>query len=140
MTRRPRPTFPAVITDPTGEHHGIPTYHWRTAPPGLATRRQLAAQGLRKGGQPPVAMIRRGQRLWAHLYAVDVAKPQFTKTPAKLAAVHTAARARRRCTGPCQRTDLTAIPRQAAPHWGECDDCYQARESRLSRPPGVDHE
>ena len=30
----------------------IPTYPWRAAPEGLATRRQLAASGLRPGGSP----------------------------------------------------------------------------------------
>lgn len=112
-----------VITDPAGElHGGLATYVWRMAPEGLATRRQLATMGLRKNGQDPVAQIRRGGRLFAYLYRVDLAAPQFTKTEAKMAAVHTAARARRRCHQ-CQRTDLTYIPRQAAPAWGRCWDC-----------------
>jgi hypothetical protein len=36
--------------DPTGALPGVPTYPWRLAPDGLATRRQLRARGLRPGG------------------------------------------------------------------------------------------
>lgn len=122
MATATREKLPAITMDPTGELHGIPTYIWGMAPEGLATRRQLAAMGLRKNGQAPVAQVRRG-RLIGYLYRIDLAAPQFTKTPAKLAAVHTAARSRQKCAGPCGRTDLGYIPRQAAPCWGVCWDC-----------------
>lgn len=35
--------------DPTGARYGIPTFPWRYAPDGYATRRQLRARGLRPG-------------------------------------------------------------------------------------------
>lgn len=122
---RTRTRIPPVVTDPTGELWGVPTYLWGQAPTGLATRRQLAAKGLRPGGQPVAAQIRRSPRgrLVANLYHLDLARPQFAMTPAKRAAVLTAAAARRRCYGPCGRTDLTYIPRQGAPCYGVCWDC-----------------
>ncbi|TQE34630.1 RRQRL motif-containing zinc-binding protein [Streptomyces ipomoeae] len=87
--------------DPTGARHGIPTYPWRCAPDGLATKRQLRARGLRPGGQPVVAQIlrpryRRGP-LVAYLYRVDLAKPVRPMTPAKRRALACAMRARRTC-------------------------------------------
>lgn len=48
------PTF-GLCYDPTGSVHGIPTFPWRFAPDGYATRRQLRARGLRPGGQPVAA-------------------------------------------------------------------------------------
>lgn len=127
MARQRRPRG-EIVTDPTGElHDGIPTYIWSTAPPGLLTRRQLAAKGLRIGGQPVAAQVLRGEFLYARLYREDLAKPQFAKTPAKQAAVWTAARSRRVCVE-CGPVDY--IPRQAAPAWGRCWDCVDAREAR----------
>ncbi|TQE23563.1 hypothetical protein Sipo8835_34680 [Streptomyces ipomoeae] len=87
--------------DPTGARHGIPTYPWRCAPDGLATRRQLRARGLRPGGQPVAAQIlrpryRRGP-LVAYLYRLDKAKPVRPMTPAKRRALACAMRARRTC-------------------------------------------
>jgi hypothetical protein len=115
---------PAGFThDPDGEFHdGMPTYIWRRAPAHLKTRRQLSADGLRPGGQPVAGQIMRGAQI-AYLYDIALAKPKFRLTPAKQAAVWTAARARQRCAGPCGRTDLGYIPRQAAPCWGACWDC-----------------
>jgi hypothetical protein len=48
--------------DPAGTRYGIPTYPWRYAPDGLATRRQLRARGLRPGGQPIAAQVMRQSR------------------------------------------------------------------------------
>jgi hypothetical protein len=45
--------------DPVGKRWGIPTYPWRWAPEGLATKRQLRALGLRPGGQEPVGQVMR---------------------------------------------------------------------------------
>ncbi len=113
--------LPAITTDPTGEHHGgLPTYHWTMAPPGLLTRRQLSAQGLRPGGHPPVAQLRR-RGLVARLYDAGRAKPKLPLTPAKLRAVWLAAMARRRC-GECG-TQLGYIPQQGGPAYGRCWDC-----------------
>ena len=43
--------------DPSGARYGIPTYPWRLAPDGYATRRQLRARGLRPGGQDVAAQL-----------------------------------------------------------------------------------
>lgn len=93
--------------DPTGAQFGIPTYPWRYAPDGLATRRQLRARGLRPGGQPVAAQVlrpryRRGP-LVAYLYRLDCAKPVRPMTPGKRAALAKAMCARRTC--PACRTD-----------------------------------
>ena len=93
--------YRSVYYDPEGKRYGIPTYPWRMAPGGLATRRQLALQGLRPGGQPVVAQVlwRRGRRPpgIAYLYRVDAAKPKRTPSAAQLAALAKALAARRRC-------------------------------------------
>lgn len=84
--------------DPAGTRHGIPTYPWRYAPEGLATRRQLREDGLRPGGQPPAAQIlcRRGQRV-AYLYRRDLALPVREMTPARRRALDAAMAARQTC-------------------------------------------
>ncbi|MCZ7417684.1 RRQRL motif-containing zinc-binding protein [Streptomyces sp. WMMC897] len=88
--------------DPNGTRFGIPTYPWRLAPEGLATRRQLRAMGLRPGGQAVAAQVLRPRRhgrepLVAYLYRVEAAKPVRAMTAAKWAAVHRALAARRTC-------------------------------------------
>jgi hypothetical protein len=85
--------------DPTGEHHGgIPTYPWRLAPQGLATRRQLRARRLSPGGQDSVAQIvcRRG-RLIGYLYDIDKAAPAREATAAVLEALDKAMAAPQTC-------------------------------------------
>ncbi|MFF4649334.1 RRQRL motif-containing zinc-binding protein [Streptomyces sp. NPDC001380] len=87
--------------DPDGERFGLPTYPWRMAPAGLATRRQLRAAGLRPAGQDVAAQIlwqnrRRGVRA-AYLYRVDRARPVRPMTPARATALAAALRARRTC-------------------------------------------
>ncbi|WP_405700493.1 RRQRL motif-containing zinc-binding protein [Streptomyces sp. NBC_00069] len=87
--------------DPGGTSFGIPTYPWRLAPEGLATRRQLRAHGLRPGGQPVAAQVlrprfRRGP-LVAYLYRLDKAKPVRPMTAGKTAALAKAMTARRTC-------------------------------------------
>ncbi|WP_377271665.1 RRQRL motif-containing zinc-binding protein [Peterkaempfera sp. SMS 1(5)a] len=87
--------------DPDGSRFGLPTYPWRMAPEGLATRRQLRAAGLRPAGQDVAAQIlwqsrRRGIRA-AYLYRVDLARPVRPMTPARTAALAAAMRARRTC-------------------------------------------
>ncbi|QDN99834.1 hypothetical protein FNV65_29760 [Streptomyces sp. S1A1-8] len=91
----------AKCFDPNGARFGIPTYPWRLAPDGYATRRQLRARGLRPGGQPIAAQVlrpryRRGP-LTAYLYRVDRAKKVRPMTPAKWAALAKANTARRTC-------------------------------------------
>src|ERR1700761_5817565 len=115
----------SVYYDPEGLRYGVPTYPWRMAPAGLATRRQLAAQGLRPGGQPVAAQVlwRRGRRPpgTAYLYRVDAAKPKRTATPAQLAALGKALAARRRC--PRCGTDAGYV---LARHLGTCNPCAEA--------------
>ncbi|WP_030617079.1 RRQRL motif-containing zinc-binding protein [Streptomyces sclerotialus] len=89
--------------DPNGLRYGIPTYPFRLAPDGLATRRQLRARGLRPGGQEVAAQIlwcsrryRAGLRV-AYLYRLDLAMPVRPMTPAKWAALAKANTARRTC-------------------------------------------
>ncbi|MHC0431485.1 RRQRL motif-containing zinc-binding protein [Streptomyces sp. O3] len=89
--------------DPTGRRYGIPTFPWRFAPDGYATRRQLRAMGLRPGGQPVAAqLMRRSKRrkagcAVAYLYRIDLAKPVRPMTSRKWGALALAMLARRTC-------------------------------------------
>jgi hypothetical protein len=115
------------LYDPTGEHHGgLPTYPYKFAPKGLATRRQLRALGLRPAGQTIAAQIvwRKGNRV-AYLYRVDLAAPKRTATPAQHAAIHKALTARRTCYT-CRQVKDYYIPRR----YGECLDCTPAGGAR----------
>ncbi|MBQ0849549.1 hypothetical protein J8N05_15210 [Streptomyces sp. BH-SS-21] len=116
--------------DPTGALHGIPTYPWRLAPEGLATRRQLRAKGLRPGGQPIAAQVMRGNRRAggvrvAYLYHVDRAKPVRPMTSRKWGALALAMLARRTC--PRCRIDVGyCIPTS----YGICGLCIALEEQR----------
>lgn len=111
----------AAFYDPEGNRYGIPTYWWRGAPGGYATRRQLRERGLCPGGQPIAAQI-----LWrgvggvraAYLYRLDLARPKRTASPAVLAALAKAMRARRTCPT-CRTVRPYCIPLSL----GECLDC-----------------
>ncbi|MEU7948487.1 RRQRL motif-containing zinc-binding protein [Micromonospora taraxaci] len=117
----------AAFHDPDGARYGIPTYWWRGAPPGYATRRQLAAAGLRPGGQPVAAQV-----LWrgvggtrtAYLYRVDLAAPKRTATSAQRAAIDKALTARRTCRV-CRTVRPYFIPRSL----GECLTCAYPQEA-----------
>ncbi|MFF8975348.1 RRQRL motif-containing zinc-binding protein [Streptomyces cellulosae] len=117
--------------DPTGERFGIPTYPWKYAPDGLATRRQLRARGLRPGGQDIAAQIlrprRRREPLTAYLYRVDRAKPVRPMTLAKRCALAKANRARRTCPE-CHRDAGYVIP----PSLGMCATCAHNQEQRAA--------
>jgi hypothetical protein len=108
--------------DPTGEKHGgLPTYPWRMAPAGLATRRQLGAEGLRPGGQPIAGQIlwRRGRQVRvAYLYQVELAKPKRQPTPAQWLAIGAALLARQICPV-CDEAVGYYIPRR----YGCCLTC-----------------
>lgn len=102
----------------------LPTYRWRCAPLGLATRRQLRAQGLRPGGHDPVAEIqwrsrkaRRcgGQRV-AYLYSVALARPVRPMTPGRERALAAAMAARRTCPD-CRRDAGYVIPTSLGCCW-----------------------
>ena len=107
--------------DPDGTRHGLPTYPYHWAPQGLLTTRQLRAHGLRPGGQTVTAQIlwRHGKRV-AYLYRADLAKPKRQATPAQLAAIERALRARRTCTE-CG----TEQPYYIRVSTGLCNDCAE---------------
>lgn len=108
--------------DPTGTRYGFPTFPWLGAPEDLATVRQLRSDGLRPGGQQPVAQLfwrHRAQRRVAYLYRRDLAKPKRTATPAQRAAIARALLARRTCRT-CEQVKPYYIPRR----YGECLTCH----------------
>lgn len=118
--------------DPTGAVHGIPTYPWRLAPDGLATRRQLRARGLRPGGQEIAAQVmrinrRRGGSRVAYLYPVAGAKKVRPMTPAKRAALALAMAARRTCPQ-CHTDAGYCIPTSL----GMCVTCAFPEEQRAA--------
>jgi hypothetical protein len=87
----------------------------------LVTRRQLRATGLRPAGQPVTAQIiwrHRGRRRIAYLYRTDHAAPKRPPSPAQLAAIQAALRARRTCPS-CGAEKPYYIPKSL----GECLDC-----------------
>ncbi len=120
--------------DPTGARHGVPTFPWRWAPEGYATRRQLRALGLRPGGQEVAAQVMRPRRrgrgpLVAYLYRVDLAKPVRPMTLAKRRALAAAMTARRTC--PECRTDAGyCIPTSL----GACVECTYPAYSPSAAP------
>ncbi|MDT9686721.1 RRQRL motif-containing zinc-binding protein [Streptomyces sp. TRM76323] len=108
----------------------LPVYRWRLAPDGLATRRQLRAQGLRPGGQPVAAQLERPRRrrgpLVAYLYRIDLARPVRPMTPGRAAALDRAMAARRTCPS-CRRDAGYCIPRSL----GMCVPCaYPSEDPR----------
>ncbi|GAA2509354.1 hypothetical protein GCM10010406_52250 [Streptomyces thermolineatus] len=113
--------------DPTGEHHsGLPTYPWRWAPEGMATRRQLRQMGLRPGGQEPAAQVvcRRGRRV-GYLYRIDLALPVRPMTPAKELAVAKALAARSTCPV-CRTTYSHCLPLRTLGSCAPCADTGRA--------------
>ncbi|MET9409534.1 RRQRL motif-containing zinc-binding protein [Streptomyces sp. NPDC002935] len=89
--------------DPDGTRYGVPTFPWRFAPDGYATRRQLRDRGLRPGGQPIAAQVMRRHRgrksgvQVAYLYRVDHARLVRPMTSRKWGALALAMLARRTC-------------------------------------------
>jgi hypothetical protein len=123
--------------DPSGARYGVPTYPWRLAPDGLATRRQLRARGLRPGGQPIQAQVMRinrrtGGPCVAYLYREDLAKPVRPMTSRKWGALALAMLARRTCPS-CQVTYDYCMPRSL----GMCVLCaYPAASASVSDQGG----
>jgi hypothetical protein len=123
---------PDGFYDPEGTRFGLPTYPYRLAPKGFATRRQLRKQNMCPGGKPIRAQIiwkhkgigKNGRgattRRVAYLYAVDDAKPKRVPTPAQLEAVQKALAARRTCQS-CGVEQDYYIPRSR----GECNRCAE---------------
>ncbi|MGW4086927.1 RRQRL motif-containing zinc-binding protein [Streptomyces sp. NPDC004822] len=119
--------------DPSGARFGVPTYPWRFAPDGYATRRQLRAAGLRPGGQPVAAQVMRRHRdrktgvQVAYLYRVDRAKPVRPMTSRKWGALALAMLARRTCPK-CRITYSYCIPTSL----GMCLLCTYPEEQRAA--------
>ncbi|OIV37860.1 hypothetical protein BIV57_08855 [Mangrovactinospora gilvigrisea] len=117
------PTFGRCY-DPSGARYGVPTYPWKFAPDGLATRRQLRARGLRPGGQPIAAQVMRRSRrrragvAVAYLYRLALAKPVRPMTPGRTAALAKAMTARRTCRQ-CGQVAPYCIPTSL----GTCVNC-----------------
>ncbi|WP_433328223.1 RRQRL motif-containing zinc-binding protein [Spirillospora sp. CA-294931] len=122
----------AMFFDPAGARYRLPTWPWRMAPPHLLTLRQLAARGLRPGGQPVA-----GQVLWrsnryrsrtggiraAYLYDVRLALPKRVPTAGQRAALDKAMAARRTCPD-CGRDAGYVLSRRL----GVCLDCAPEME------------
>ncbi|MCX4971244.1 hypothetical protein OHA98_42355 [Streptomyces sp. NBC_00654] len=104
-----------------GRTGSIPTYPWRQAPRGLATRRQLRDMRLRPGGQDPVAQIecRSGTRR-AWLYDVEKALPVRPMTLAKELALDRAMARRQTCPS-CRRRYHYCLPLRSL---GTCLECH----------------
>jgi hypothetical protein len=124
-----------IVDDPTGQVYGIPTWNWRAAPFGYATRRQLSELGLCPGGHKPAGQLLRARRnrpndpLQAWLYRLDLAKPKPRRSPAQQASLAKANAARRTCPG-CER-DVGYVPPDAL--GGVCNDCYDRKNFDLMR-------
>ncbi|KKD09550.1 RRQRL motif-containing zinc-binding protein [Streptomyces sp. WM6386] len=121
----------AKCFDPNGARYGIPTYPWRMAPDGYATRRQLRARGLRPGGQPVAAQVmvfnrRHGARV-AYLYLEELAKPVRPMTSRKWGALALAMLARRTCPR-CQVIYSYCL----STRHGICGLCINAEEQRAA--------
>ncbi|WP_411113370.1 RRQRL motif-containing zinc-binding protein [Streptomyces sp. 029-5] len=127
----------ARFWDPDGAQYGIPTFPWKLAPDGYATRRQLRADGLRPGGQDAIQIMWYSNRRrpsgappvlrFAYLYRRELAKPVRPMTPAKWAALAKANAARRVC--PECRTDAGyCIPTSL----GMCVTCAYPEEQRAA--------
>ncbi|MFI6818709.1 RRQRL motif-containing zinc-binding protein [Nonomuraea sp. NPDC050328] len=121
----------ARFWDPAGQRYGTPTYPWQMAPPHLLTMRQLAARGLRPGGQGVQAQI-----LWsstrhgapgvrrAYLYDLRFALPKRPMTPARQRALDAANAARRTCPDCAREMDYVLSRRL-----GVCNDCAFGTEA-----------
>ncbi len=107
-----------------GRYGRTPVFRYGWAPSGLATVRQLAAEGLRPGGQDPAGFLVWGpanRPRWAYLYRRDLAAPKRAMTPGRWVAVAAMNAALRVC--PSCRVDVGyRIPRSL----GECVDCHDA--------------
>ncbi|MFF4534095.1 RRQRL motif-containing zinc-binding protein [Streptomyces sp. NPDC001407] len=115
----------------------FPTYRWRQAPKGLATRRQLRTMGLRPGGRDPVAQMtcRNGKRV-AYLYRVDLAVPKIPMTLAKEAALDKAMAARQTCPQ-CHRRYYHCLRLRTVGSCEECHDGTPADPSTYTAPPAT---
>lgn len=114
----------------------LPVYDWGSVPEGLATKRQLAADALRPGGQPVVGIVRcrrclphpkRECRIAGHLYRRDLAKPKRVPTLAQEEALDKAMAARQTCTA-CRVRLPYCLPRADR----RCADCAVGADTALA--------
>jgi hypothetical protein len=115
--------------DPDGFRYGLPTYPWGVAwlaDDDMATRKQLAAMGLRPGTSEAVAQLmwrsrkaKNGVRT-AALYRISEALPKQPVTEAKARSLAAAMRARRTCPT-CHQVFIYCIPTSL----GECPACHE---------------
>ncbi|GAB3462517.1 RRQRL motif-containing zinc-binding protein [Actinophytocola sediminis] len=106
--------------------NGLPTFGFRDAPPGLATRRQLRTAGLCPGRQSVAAQLvwRQGRR-WAALYRRELAVASPGATTGQLAALRRAEHVLRTCAN-CGRRWEFRLP----PSFGRrCWPCVSAAEA-----------
>ncbi|MDE3724511.1 hypothetical protein PWG71_24230 [Nocardiopsis sp. N85] len=116
--------------DTTGGRYGMPTYSWGYAwvsAPGLATRKQLDAMGLRPATSHADAQLmwrsrraKKGRVRTAALYRIDQARPKQEFTPARRKALEAAMRARRTCPT-CRQVFVYVIPTSL----GQCPACHE---------------
>lgn len=128
MTRTARTRRRLVTADPDA---CPPVYPWRGAPAHLATRAQLAAQGLRPGRQGVQGLLlwasRRGGRprvdgyRFARLYDVRLARPRIAVTERRAAALAAALAARMTC--PKCGINRGYVP---SARLGACNQCVAA--------------
>lgn len=121
---------PAFL-DPDGSRYGLPTFPWgwtRVFDADLATRKQLAAMGLRPGTTEPIAQLMwRSRRAkdgvrTAALYRISQAKPKLPMTSGRARALAAAMRARRTCPT-CRQVFIYCIPTSL----GQCPSCHQGQ-------------
>jgi len=126
----PARSLRAEFYDPSGARYGLPTYPFKWAPQGWLTRRQLRAEGLRPGGQPPAGQLlwrHRGRRRVAYLYLRSLALPVRPMTRGRERAIAAALCARMTCPR-CQIWQPYCIPLSI----GHCNNC--AAEDLMKGP------
>lgn len=125
--------FDGVTVYCRGWWEGRPVFAYRgrpcAVPPGLGTRRQLRAVGLRPGGQDIAAWLLfwhrrpyRRQEL-AALYRIALAKPVRPMTAGRVLALDRAMAARRTCRS-CGQVQDYCVPTSTR----QCWTCWQATE------------
>jgi len=96
---------------------GMPAFRFRWAATGLATRRQLRAEGLCPGRNPPYGLlVWRSGRRFAYLYRTDLAKPTRVPTAAQQATLRKAMGARRQYAA-CQEDVGYCVPTSTRTCW-----------------------
>lgn len=121
-----------------GYRYGVPLLAWHMAPKEkLATRRQLAALGLRPNGQDPAAYLyfwspRAKKVIFAELFLIAAAAPKRTATPAQHTAIAKANLARRLCPV-CGKDAMYVIPREL----GKCGTCWLLAEYGTTNPDEI---